>query len=79
MKTGFIIGDYAAIPYGKTKLVIIYKGQQVAEFNTRKDAMAFIEADGAVNLETATKKKTKTTSHVRVQPVREKTKKINKK
>ena len=41
---GFIIGDgeYAAIPYGKSQLMIIHNGQQMKVCRTEKSARDFI-------------------------------------
>ena len=41
---GFIIGDgeYAAIPYGKSQLMIIHNGQQMKVCRTEKSARKFI-------------------------------------
>jgi hypothetical protein len=43
MREGFIKGDYAAIPYGKKQLVIIYNGQQLDVVNTPLQAQKFIK------------------------------------
>ena len=44
MKTGFITQDYyAAVPCGKTQLMIIYNGQQLEVVNTELQARKFIE------------------------------------
>ena len=44
MKTGFITQDYyAAIPFGKNKLVIVYNGQQLEVVNTELQAKKYID------------------------------------
>jgi hypothetical protein len=44
MKTGFVTQDhYAAIPFGKNKLIIIYDGQQLEVVNTELQAKKFID------------------------------------
>lgn len=44
MKLGFITQDhYAAIPYGKKQLMIIFDGQQLEVVNTELQANKFIE------------------------------------
>jgi hypothetical protein len=43
MREGFIKGDYAAIPYGKKQLIIIYNGQQLDVVNTTLQAQKFIK------------------------------------
>lgn len=44
MKLGFITQDhYAAIPYGKKQLVVIFDGQQLEVVNTELQAKKFIE------------------------------------
>lgn len=43
MPEGFITADnYAAIPYGKNKLIIIYEGAQIEEVKTKKQAIKVI-------------------------------------
>lgn len=44
MKKGFITQDfYAAVPCGKSQLMIIYNGQQLELVNTELQARKFIE------------------------------------
>ena len=44
MKPGFITQDhYAAIPYGKKQLMVIFDGQQLEVVNTELQAKKFIE------------------------------------
>lgn len=44
MKKGFVTQDlYAAIPCGKSQLMIIYNGQQLELVNTELQARKFIE------------------------------------
>ena len=46
MKEGFIVGDgtYAAIPFGKSQLMIIHNGQQLKVCRTENSARNFIDA-----------------------------------
>lgn len=44
MKEGFITKDgYAAVPFGKKQLMIIFDGQQLEVVNTEKQANKFIQ------------------------------------
>lgn len=43
MREGFIKGDYAAVPYGKKQLMIIYNGHQLEVVNTPLQAQKFIK------------------------------------
>jgi hypothetical protein len=43
MREGFIKGDYAAVPYGKKQLMIIYNGHQLEVVNTPLQAEKFIK------------------------------------
>jgi hypothetical protein len=44
MKQGFITQDhYAAIPYGKKQLMIIFNGDQLGTVNTELQAKKFID------------------------------------
>jgi hypothetical protein len=44
MKEGFITSDgYAAVPFGKKQLVIIYQGYQLETVNTVAQANKFIK------------------------------------
>jgi hypothetical protein len=45
MKEGFIInkGDYAAVPFGKSQLMIIHNGQQLKVCRTEASARKFID------------------------------------
>jgi hypothetical protein len=44
MREGFITKDgYAAVPWGKKRLVIIYEGRQLTDVSTVKQAQKFIK------------------------------------
>jgi hypothetical protein len=45
MKEGFIIGkgNYAAVPFGKSQLMIIHNGQQLKVCRTEASARKFID------------------------------------
>lgn len=44
MKEGFITDDgYAAVPFGKKQLMIIFNGQQHEVVNTQKQALKWIQ------------------------------------
>lgn len=44
MKEGFITDDgYAAVPFGKKQLMIIFNGQQHDVVNTQKQALKWIQ------------------------------------
>jgi hypothetical protein len=50
MKEGFITQDYyAAVPFGKKQLIIIFNGQQLEVVNTELQAKKFIEAHRAAS------------------------------
>jgi hypothetical protein len=43
MREGFITADgYAAVPWGKKNLIILYNGQQIATVSTPLQAQKFI-------------------------------------
>jgi hypothetical protein len=46
MMEGFVIGkgDYAAIPFGKSQLMIIHNGQQLKVCRTEASARKYIDA-----------------------------------
>ena len=46
MQTGFLVsgGLYAAVPYGKSQLMIIHNGQQLKVCRTESSARNFIDA-----------------------------------
>ena len=46
MKEGFIMGkgEYAAVPFGKSQLMIIHNGQQLHVCRTEASARKFIDA-----------------------------------
>lgn len=54
MTNGFISNDYAAVSFGKTKLIVIHKGSQLEMFKTKKQALEFIEQHKQDTLKTAT-------------------------
>jgi hypothetical protein len=44
MREGFETKDgYAAVPWGKSRLVIIYNGEQLTDVSTEKQARKFIK------------------------------------
>jgi hypothetical protein len=45
MKEGFVVGkgDYAAVPFGKSQLMIIHNGQQLKVCRTESSARNFIQ------------------------------------
>lgn len=55
MKQGFIINDYAAVPFGKNSLIIIHNGSQIEQVKTKKQALGIIETHRAANLKTGTR------------------------
>lgn len=62
MRQGFTDGSYAAIPFGKTKLVIIFNGYQLETVSTVKQARDFIANHKTVTIESET---TKTCSKIK--------------
>ena len=55
MKEGFITQDfYAAVPFGKKQLMIIFNGQQLEVVNTVKQAHTFIKKHRETSSKTGT-------------------------
>ena len=40
---GFVMKDYAAVPYGKSKLIILHNGQQIKVCRNQQSARNFIQ------------------------------------
>lgn len=50
MKEGFVTQDYyAAVPFGKKQLMIIFNGQQLEVVNTELQAKKFIDSHRATS------------------------------
>ncbi len=52
MKCGFIIDDYAVVPFGKNSLVIIHSGSQIGQIKTKKQALELIKTHRSANPKT---------------------------
>jgi hypothetical protein len=52
MKCGFIVDDYAAIPFGKNSLVIIHNGSQIGQVKTKKQTLELIKTHRSANPKT---------------------------
>ena len=42
---GFVVKDYAAIPFGKSQLMILHNGQQIKVCRTSQSARNFIQKE----------------------------------
>ena len=42
---GFVVKDYAAIPFGKSQLMILHNGQQIKVCRSQQSARSFIQEE----------------------------------